>query len=204
MPVLVGTQAQIVAPHLAVADQLGQLIAGFSAASPGVGVLVDADLVQLRRIDAVEPVGHFAKLNGAAIPDDRARGEALARREDCQYQNKGTHRVHSISGKRESQIKPSRTIPVVSDNADCLTRQEWFYWALFGSRASQRLSVLDACPYSDTGSPLGGPELRRGRDRQGWRHHSAWRSDLPARRHRCAGVGPDLHRRARRRLGLRR
>ena len=52
---------------------------------------------------------------------DRAGGEALACREDCQYQDNGTHRVHSILGKRGRRIKPSRTIPVVSNNPHCVT-----------------------------------------------------------------------------------
>ena len=87
VPLLVGTRAQVLAAHLAVANQLGELLAGLDAAGPGVGMLVDADLVQFRGVDAVEPVGHIAQLKGAAIPDDRARREALARRDDGQYQD---------------------------------------------------------------------------------------------------------------------
>jgi hypothetical protein len=64
------------------------LIARFNAASPCVGVLIDAHLVELRRIDSVEPVRHIGQLNGATVPNDRASGEALARRESTQYQRR--------------------------------------------------------------------------------------------------------------------
>ena len=89
MPLLVGgIGAEILAAHLAVVDQLGQLIADLDAAGPGVGVLVDADLVERGRIDAVKPVGHIGQLKGAPIPDGRAGGEALARRHSCQNQRR--------------------------------------------------------------------------------------------------------------------
>ncbi len=67
--------------HRAVTDQLGQLIAGFNAAGPAFSVIVDAHLVQLRRIDAVEPIHHIGKLKSSSILDDRADGEAFPRRE---------------------------------------------------------------------------------------------------------------------------
>src|SRR5579863_9575673 len=76
MPLLVGgIGAQILATHLAAANQADQLVARVNPASPGVGVVVDANLVQRRRIDAVEPIGHVRKLDGAAVPDEGARGE---------------------------------------------------------------------------------------------------------------------------------
>src|SRR6266403_5755415 len=56
-------------------------------------MLVDAYLVQLRRVDSIEPEGRAPYLDRATIPDDRAGGPALARRENCQYQDKTTHRV---------------------------------------------------------------------------------------------------------------
>ena len=62
--------------HRVAADQFGQLIARVDAAGPGIGVIVDADLVQLRRIDAVEPVGDVAELDGVGVPHDRAGGPA--------------------------------------------------------------------------------------------------------------------------------
>ena len=52
--------------------------------------------------------------------------------------------------------------------------------------------------------PVGEPGLRRKRRRPGRQHHPARRRHLPARRRRCAGVRPDLHRRPRRSLELRR
>jgi hypothetical protein len=73
------------------------LIARFNAAGPCVGMLVDADLVQLRRVDSVEPVRHAGYLDRAAIPDNRAGGQALASRENCQYQDKRTHLDRCLS-----------------------------------------------------------------------------------------------------------
>ena len=48
-------RAAIVASNRAFADQLYQLITDVDAAAPGIGMVVDADLVQLRCIDSVEP-----------------------------------------------------------------------------------------------------------------------------------------------------
>jgi hypothetical protein len=56
-------------------------------------MLVDAYLVQLRRVNSIEPVGYTPLPDRATILDDRAGGPALARRENCQYQDKTTHRV---------------------------------------------------------------------------------------------------------------
>ena len=67
--------ADIVAAHGASADQLGQLVAGLDAAGPGIGVVIDADLVQLGRVDAVEPVGDVAELDRVAVPDGRGCGQ---------------------------------------------------------------------------------------------------------------------------------
>ena len=68
--ILVGSE--IIAVNRASADQPGELIARIDPAAPGVGVIVDAHLVELGRIDAVEPVGHLAKLNGMAVADHGA------------------------------------------------------------------------------------------------------------------------------------
>ena len=75
----VGVDAEIVAAHLTVADQFCQLVARGRAAGPGVGVLVDAYLVEGRRLDAVEAIGDAAELQIAAIPDGCARGEPRGR-----------------------------------------------------------------------------------------------------------------------------
>ena len=88
---LYGAEPQILAAHLAAADQAGQLIARLDAAGPGVGMLVDADLVERRRVDAVEPVGHIGELKGAAVLDDRAGGEALARETNRHEQDEHAH-----------------------------------------------------------------------------------------------------------------
>jgi len=53
------TQAEVLTAHLAAVNQVGQLIPGLNAAGPWVGMLVDAYLVQLRRVDSVEPVSHI-------------------------------------------------------------------------------------------------------------------------------------------------
>ena len=93
MPFLVGgIGAEIVAADLLAADQFGQLIARLDAAGPDVGVLVDAELVDGRDIDAVEPVGDIAELKRAAIPDDGGGGRTLAgrkydRQQRCNQKN---------------------------------------------------------------------------------------------------------------------
>ena len=82
-PLLVGgIHAEIVAAHLLAAGQLRQLIARLDAAGPDVGVLVDAELVERRRVDAVEPVGDIADLKRAAIPHDGGGGRTLAGRKN--------------------------------------------------------------------------------------------------------------------------
>ena len=87
MPAPVRGQPEILAADRAAADQFDQLVARFDAAGPCVGVLVDAHLVELRRIDAVEPIGHAGQLKGAAVLDDRAGSPAWAGPEKCQYQD---------------------------------------------------------------------------------------------------------------------
>src|SRR5262249_48910611 len=57
MPLSVGViDSAVLAANLAAGDQAHQLIAGVNPARPCVGVIVDADLVDRGRIDAVEPV----------------------------------------------------------------------------------------------------------------------------------------------------
>src|SRR6266404_7873511 len=87
------TKTEVLTAHLAATDQVRKLIAGFNPAGPRVGMLVDAYLVQLRRVNSIESVGHTPYLDRTAILDDRAGGPALARGENCQYQDKTTHRA---------------------------------------------------------------------------------------------------------------
>ena len=83
-PFLVGgVRAEIVAAHLAIADEFRQLIAGLDAAGPDVGVFVDAELVIRRRVDAVEPIGDVTQLQRAAIADDSRGSRTLGNREQC-------------------------------------------------------------------------------------------------------------------------
>ena len=84
-----GIGAEIVAAHLLAADQLCQLIARGGAAGQGVGVLVDAHLVEGGRLDAVEAKGRAGELHIAAIPDGCARGMAPGRRQICENENEG-------------------------------------------------------------------------------------------------------------------
>ena len=63
-------------------------------------MLVDAHLIKLRRINSVELEGQVGKLNGAAIPDDRAGAPALACREKDHYQDEGTHRWYHSCDER--------------------------------------------------------------------------------------------------------
>lgn len=86
-----GIGTQILAVDLVAADQARQMIARRNTASPGIGVFVDAYLVEFRRINAVEPVSHVGELNGASVPDDRAGSPALACREQCHYEDQRTH-----------------------------------------------------------------------------------------------------------------
>src|SRR5262245_9435271 len=76
-------KTEIVAANTAAVDQLGQLVARVDAAGPGIGMIVDAGLVELRRVDAVELVGDVAELDGVAIPDDGVRGRRGISGEDC-------------------------------------------------------------------------------------------------------------------------
>jgi hypothetical protein len=84
--------AQVPAANFALAYQFDQLIAGFHAARPGIGMIVDANLVELRSIDAVKPVRRSGKLDGARIPDDRFGGPTRTRQQSCQDRKKKAHR----------------------------------------------------------------------------------------------------------------
>jgi hypothetical protein len=86
----VGTQ--VPAADVALADQFGQPVAGFHTARPGIGMIVDADLVKLRSIDAVKPVRRIGKLDGAAIPDDWFCGPTRTGQQSCQDRNDKAHR----------------------------------------------------------------------------------------------------------------
>jgi hypothetical protein len=68
--------------HVVVADQGNEVVARLDAACPRIGVVVDAHLVERRGIDAVEPVRHLAKLQGAGVLDDGGRGPAWTCPED--------------------------------------------------------------------------------------------------------------------------
>src|ERR1700730_1447746 len=93
MPLFVGgIGAQILTMDLAAANQACELIARLDAAGPGVGVLIDAHLVECWRIHPVEPVSDIGELKGAAIPDHCASGPTLAHRENRQYQGEKTRR----------------------------------------------------------------------------------------------------------------
>ncbi len=94
MPALVRASPRS-ATDRTVADQFDQLVARFDAAGPGPRAR-DAHLVELGRIDAVEPVGHAGHLDGAAVLDDRAGSPTLPRPENCEYQDQGTHPGHCL------------------------------------------------------------------------------------------------------------
>ena len=66
--------AEIIAAHVAAVDEPGELIARVDTAAPGIGMIVDAGLVELRRIDAVEAIGDVAELDGVAVVDDSGGG----------------------------------------------------------------------------------------------------------------------------------
>ena len=68
---------EVVAAHGAPADQFCQLIARLDTAGPAVGMLVDAELIEGGRIDAVETVGDVAQLQRAAVTDGWGGGPGL-------------------------------------------------------------------------------------------------------------------------------
>jgi hypothetical protein len=68
----------VVAIHRTAANQLHELIACRDAAAPGIGVVVDAVLVEFGRIDAIEPIGDIIEMDRIAVPHDRVCGEGWA------------------------------------------------------------------------------------------------------------------------------
>src|SRR5882672_4803047 len=79
MPFAVGfVRPQIFAANTALADQARQLVPRFYTAGPWLRVVVDADLVELRSVDTIEPVCHTGKLDGVAIPHGGICGPARA------------------------------------------------------------------------------------------------------------------------------
>src|SRR3974390_2331444 len=101
-PFLVGRSGtEIVAAHVAAADKLGELVARIDAARPGIGMVVNADLVDCGCLDAGEPIRHLANINGPAVPDHRAGGKAWAGCENGQDRDQPTHRKISLSARAE-------------------------------------------------------------------------------------------------------
>src|SRR5450432_1410924 len=121
---------QVLAVDAALANQLRQLVTRFHAARPWLGMFVDAHLVKLRRIDAIEFVGHAAKLEGVSVLDDRVLGPARIHWEECQDNHynhyKKAHRAnpeatemifsHNVSHNRDTRtgwkgrIQKTRTV----------------------------------------------------------------------------------------------
>jgi hypothetical protein len=98
--------SDIVAAHGALVDQLGQLVARLDTAGPGIGVIVDADLVQFGRVDAVEPVGDVAELDGIAVAGRRGgcqRGGRLGRRQEAGQGAEPNERERAGGGKDISE-----------------------------------------------------------------------------------------------------
>ncbi|OIQ66752.1 hypothetical protein GALL_516770 [mine drainage metagenome] len=76
-PFVGGIRTEFLATDLVAPDQAGEMVARVNTACPWVGVVVDANLVKRRCVDAVEPIGYIGEVDGRAVPDDRAGGEAL-------------------------------------------------------------------------------------------------------------------------------
>src|SRR5262249_14460249 len=74
LEVVVG--AEIVAADGATANQSCQLVARVRPAAPRLGLVVDADLVEFRRVDPVEPVSDVTKLERVAVADHGIRSPA--------------------------------------------------------------------------------------------------------------------------------
>src|ERR1700736_3746065 len=93
MPFAVGLgRPQILAVDAALADQLRKVVARFHPARPGFGMFVDAHLVELGSIDAIELVGHPAKLDSVSVLDERVLGASRTRCEKYQDHDEKTHR----------------------------------------------------------------------------------------------------------------
>ena len=106
MPLLGGgVRAAILAAHDMAADQFRQLVAGVDAAAPGIGMVVDAGLVELRRIDAVEAVGDIGQLDGVAVLDDGVGGQAGCGPQHCSRQN---HQPHAASATTSAVVPAAR------------------------------------------------------------------------------------------------
>src|SRR6266851_1945583 len=101
MPFAVGfARPQILAVDTALINQFRKLVARFHAARPGFGMFVDAHLVELRSIDAIEFESHAGELDGVSVLDERVFGPARIHEEECQdnYYEKA-HRLNPGSTK---------------------------------------------------------------------------------------------------------
>src|SRR3979490_1485948 len=98
VPLLVGfVWPQILAVDSALANQIRKMIARFHATRPRFGVFVDAHLVTLRSVDAVEFVGNLGKLDGVSVLDDCVQGPTRTCPEKCQDNDQKTHRLNPES-----------------------------------------------------------------------------------------------------------
>src|SRR5450755_2280237 len=95
MPFAVGfARPQILAMDTALIDQFGKLVARFHAARPGFGMFVDAHLVELRSIDAIEFESHAGELDGVSVLDERVLGASRTCCEKYQDHDQKTHRLN--------------------------------------------------------------------------------------------------------------
>src|SRR6202795_349874 len=85
---------QILAVNTALINQFRKLVARFHAARPGFGMFVDAHLVELRSIDAIEFESHAAELDGVSVLDERVLGASRTCCEKYQDHDQKTHRLN--------------------------------------------------------------------------------------------------------------
>src|ERR1700675_2806764 len=109
MPFAVGfARPQILAVDTALINQLRKLVARFHAARPGFGMFVDAHLVELRSIDAIEFEGHGGELDGVAVPDERVFCTSRTSCEKYQDHDQKTHRLKPAR-QNDNFARPYRT-----------------------------------------------------------------------------------------------
>ena len=72
--------------HRAAADDVDQRVAGVEAAGPGIGLVVDAGLIEIGRVRALEPIGDVAELNRVAVRTVTSRAHGSGEQEEARNQ----------------------------------------------------------------------------------------------------------------------
>src|SRR5450631_1236119 len=109
MPFAVGfARPQILAMDTALINQFRKLVARFHATRPWFGMFVDAHLVELRSIDAIEFESHAGELDGVSVLDERVFGASRTSCEEYQDHDEKTHRLEPAR-QNDNFVRPYRT-----------------------------------------------------------------------------------------------